>query len=163
MPSWWNELPKRLPPVSISLGGVPVASYFSGRLSKTRKWEGPRLLSNYCPWTWAWSLWDFAFALLERILCFLQPSGSPVCKHSGFQSQMFGCLSSQCRTSGWRAWCKVWIPCFLGRTTAIVIIILFMGCLPGGFGLDYTMSVPLQPILLWFLPYIFICRKSFFC
>lgn len=30
----------------------------------------------------------------------------------------------------------------LGRTSAIVIVFLFVGCLPGSVGLDYTVSAP---------------------
>ena len=36
-----------------------------------------------------------------------------------------------------------------------------MGCLLGSIGLDYIASLPLPSILLWFLLYIFTCRRSF--
>ena len=52
-------------------------------------------------------------------------------------------------------------PLLLGRTPAIVIILPFVGCLPGGMGLDCTVSLSLLPISLWFLLYIFSCGKSF--
>ena len=50
----------------------------------------------------------------------------------------------------------------LGRTSAIVILFPFVGCLPGSVGLDYTMSVSLLPISLWFLLYIFSCGNLFY-
>ena len=49
----------------------------------------------------------------------------------------------------------------LGRTSAAVIIFSFVSWLPGGTGLDCTMSPPFLAILLWFLLYIFSCRRSF--
>ena len=52
-------------------------------------------------------------------------------------------------------------PLLLGENYAIVIIFPFVGCTPGGVGLDYTMSLPLPLILFWFLLKIFSCGKSF--
>ena len=47
-----------------------------------------------------------------------------------------------------------------GRTSAIVFILPFVGHLSRGMGLAYTTSLPFLLILLWFLPYIFICKSS---
>lgn len=62
--------------------------------------------------------------------------------------------------SGWGAWCESWIHCSLGRTYSIIIIFPFLGQLSGCVCLDYTVSMPLLPIL-WFLLYIVICTSSF--
>ena len=43
-----------------------------------------------------------------------------------------------------------------------MIIFLLVGHQPGSVGLDYTVSLPLLPIWLWFLLYTFSCRRSFF-
>ena len=51
--------------------------------------------------------------------------------------------------------------CSLGRNCAIVIIFLFVVYLPKGMDLHYIASLFLLPISLWFLLYIFSCRKSF--
>ena len=51
-------------------------------------------------------------------------------------------------------------PCSLGKTSAIVIILPFVSCLPRGIGLDYSRTPSLLPILLCFLLYIFSCRSS---
>ena len=48
----------------------------------------------------------------------------------------------------------------LGRTSLIVIILPFVVRLPGGIGLDYTVSPPLL-LVSWFLHFIFSCRRSF--
>ena len=49
----------------------------------------------------------------------------------------------------------------LGRTSVILIILLFVGHSPRDMGLNYAISPPLLPISLWFLFYIFSCRRSF--
>ena len=45
-------------------------------------------------------------------------------------------------------WSGEWTPYSLGRISAIVIIILFIGCLPEGVVLDYIMPLALLPVLL---------------
>lgn len=52
-------------------------------------------------------------------------------------------------------------PCSLGRTFAIVVILLFEGCPPEGMGLIYITTLPFLPNSLWFLLYIFRYRRSF--
>ena len=60
---------------------------------------------------------------------------------------------------GWGAPCGVQTPCSLGRISAVVILLLYVGCPPGGLGLEYTATLPLLLILLWFFLYIFSCRS----
>ena len=74
-----------------------------------------------------------------------------------FKASHSGGSSSQCRTP----WAGVLTPCFLGRTSAVLIILSFVNRLPRSVGLDYTLSLPLLPIQVWFLHYIFSCGKSF--
>ena len=51
--------------------------------------------------------------------------------------------------------------CFLGRTSAVVIILLFVGCPLGFMGLNQIMSLPLLPDYLLCLLHIFSCTSSF--
>ena len=54
--------------------------------------------------------------------------------------------------------CGTWTTCSLGRNSAIVIIPPLVSL---DMNLDYTLSLTLLPISLWFLLYIFSCRRSF--
>ena len=61
---------------------------------------------------------------------------------AGLQSQVFwGLVFFEQDSWGWGAWCRAWTPLSLGRISAVVIG-LFVGHLPGGMGLGYTMSLP---------------------
>ena len=62
---------------------------------------------------------------------------------------------------GWGTQCGYWTPLLLGEKLSIVIILLFVAHLPGGIGLEYSTSMPLLLISLWFLLYIFSCRRFF--
>ena len=95
-------------------------------------------------------------------VCFLQPSGSPILKpHWSSKQDILGASLPNAGPPGWVVWCGAWTPCSLCRNSAIVIILPFVGCLPGGVGLAYTVSLPLLSVSLWFLLYIFSGRKSF--
>ena len=61
----------------------------------------------------------------------------------------------------WGVWCEDCISCFLGKTSAIIIMLLFVGCPPVCMGLYYTLSPPLLLVSLQSLPYIFNCKWSF--
>lgn len=81
-------------------------------------------------------------------------------KTSGLQSQMFWELVFPLQDSelGDPMWGSK--PSF-EKTSAVGITLLFVDCLAGDVDLDYTSSLPLLPISLWFLPYVFGCRESF--
>ena len=83
-----------------------------------------------------------------------QSSGSPESKLSwpSMLYVLWACLSSA-GVSGCRA-------CSWGSTSGIVII-PFVGCLPQVMGLNCTGSPLFPSTLLWFLLYIFSCRRSF--
>ena len=49
---------------------------------------------------------------------------------------------------------------FLGTTFTILVTFLFVSCLPLNVGFEYTISLLLLPILLWFLLYTFSYGKS---
>ena len=57
---------------------------------------------------------------------------------------------------GWGDHCGAQTTHSLGR-----IILPFVGRLLGDISLDYIASLPLPSILLWFVLYIFTCRRSF--
>lgn len=54
-----------------------------------------------------------------------------------------------------------WISHSFGRTSAVVIILLFLTCPPGGMGLDSIVSLPILSALLLSLLHLFSCRRSF--
>ena len=87
-------------------------------------------------------------------LCLPQSSGCPESKLSwpSVSYVLWACLSSA-GVSGCRA-------CSLGSTSGIVII-PFVGCSPQVMGLNCTGSPLFPSTLLWFLLYIFSCRRSF--
>ena len=92
----------------------------------------------------------------EWSLCFLQPSDSPKSKSQRLSMpNVMGVCLPDVEPLGWGAQ----TPHSFGRTSAVVIILLFVGCVTRGVGLDYTASLPLLLILLWILFYIFICRS----
>ena len=51
---------------------------------------------------------------------------------------------------------------FLGRTFTILVTFLFVTCLPLNVGFEYSISLLLLPILLWFLLYTFSYGKIFY-
>ena len=80
---------------------------------------------------------------------------------TGFQSQKFWGSSSHFRTP--RVGSPMWdlAPSFLGRTSAVVIFLLFVGHQPGVWILAIYLVSTLPPGFLWFLLYIFSCGRSF--
>ena len=80
-----------------------------------------------------------------------------------FKVKYFRSLFPGAGALGWRAWCGAQTPCFLERTSAIVIILLFVHCPPswgrGGIGLDCTINLPLY--LSCCSSYMFSCRRPF--
>lgn len=49
----------------------------------------------------------------------------------------------------------------MGRTAAVVIVLLFAACLPRGAGPNHAASLPPLPISRCLLLYVFICKRSF--
>ena len=80
------------------------------------------------------------------------PLGHLKVSPTGLQSQMlWGLVFPSAGSSGSRARCGAQTPCSLWKTSAIVIILPFV-CFPSrSMGLDYTLTLPLLPILLWFV------------
>lgn len=62
--------------------------------------------------------------------------------------------------SRWGTWGGAWSPHSLGRTSAVVIVLLFVGCLHRVVGLDCTTTPPLLHVLLWFRLCILSWRRS---
>ena len=87
---------------------------------------------------------------------------SSVHKHTGLQSRCSGGLSSQCRTPRLQSLVWGWTPHSVGRTSAVVIILRFVGCLPKVVCLDSVCVSLFLPVFLWFLLYVF-SHGKFFC
>ena len=76
------------------------------------------------------------------------PLALPKASPAGLQSQMFwGLVFLMQDPLAWGVWRGAWTPCFLGKTSAIIIILLFVGCPPRGMGLDYTPISTSLPLL----------------
>ena len=118
-------------------------------------WSGSFQITASVLGLWAYEIFMWA---LKNGARFLQPSDSP--KTSGLQSQMFWGLVFLLQDSelGGPMWGSK--PSF-EKTSAIGITLLFVGCLARDVDLDYTSSLPLLPVSLWFLPYVFGCREGF--
>ena len=84
-------------------------------------------------------------------------NASPTC----LKARLSGGHLSGAGPTGWGAQCGAQTPLSLRGISAMVIILPFVGHLPRVTGLDYTVCLPLLPLSLWFLLYIFSCRKSF--
>ena len=89
------------------------------------------------------------------------PSALPYASVTDFQNKMSGSHFSMTGSMDWGALWRTWAPCSLERTSAIVIILLYVSCLPGCVSFDYTESLSLLPFSLWFLLHISACGKSF--
>ena len=90
-----------------------------------------------------------------RIFC---PWNSPGNKHSGPSKPNI--LRPYLPSAGpldWESWCVYWIPQSLWRTS----LFNYNSSYFWNIGLDYTTSLPLLPISVWFLLYIFSHRFFF--
>ena len=84
---------------------------------------------------------------LKGGVCFLLPSGSPEHKpHWPSKSDVLGARLHDAGPPGWGVQYGAWTAHSSGKTSAIVIILPFMGCLPRDEGLDYTASPSLLPV-----------------
>ena len=99
----------------------------------------------------------------SRVYIFYSPSVSPIRKSHPlvFKARCSRDLSSWCRTPGLVRLMWGLNHSLFARTSAVVIILPFVSCLPWGVGLDHTASPSFLLVSLWFLLYIFSCRKSF--
>ena len=90
-----------------------------------------------------------------------RPLVLPKVSAASLQSQTFVELVLLMQDPWAGEWCGASTSCSLRRTSASVVIFLFVGHPPRGMGVDYITSPPLLPVLLWFLLYIFSWRRSF--
>ena len=89
------------------------------------------------------------------------PLALPKLSSTGLQSQCSEASSSWCRTL--RLENPMWVsePSLLGENLCNCNYPPVLGSPTQSMDLDSTASPPLLPILLWFLLYIFSCRRSF--
>ena len=80
---------------------------------------------------------------------------------AGLKAKCSGNSSSRCRTPSLES--PMWGSelSLLCENLCIVIILQLVGCPPRGVEFDYISSLPLLPISLRFLLYVFSCRRSF--
>ena len=79
---------------------------------------------------------------------------------TGLQNQTFWKLHAELLS--WGARCGARTPSSMGRTSATMIILPFVGHLPRGMGPDHTVSLPLLSISLWFL-LLSLVAENLFC
>ena len=140
---------------------VPIASCLSRRFSIS---TGGSDQSSFQTTASALGLrvCEILYVSFKSEIYFPQPSGSPQSKPCWpSKLNVLGACLPGTGPPGWGPWCGAQTPSSLGRTSTVGIILPFMGHHPGGLGLDYTASPPLLPVSLWFLLYIFGCRRSF--
>ena len=145
----------------MSPGSATAAPHhFSGRLFKTRRYVWLRLLSNCYFYPGFWSV-RFSVCPLRVSLYFPQSFGAPEIKPN---------WSSRSNALGNTFWVQdpqAGEPNMGLRTlTALenhcnIIILQFVGHPPRVMGLDYIASLPLLPVSLWFVLYVFSYRRSF--
>ena len=114
-----------------------------------------KLLSQF------WVLECVRFCVYPLIVTFyfLQHSASLENKHHWpSKPNILGAHLPSAGPLGWAGQCRAQTPCFLRKTSAIVLIFLFVGCPLGDV---YTTFLPLLLISSWCLLYIFSCRRSF--
>ena len=155
------SLPKWLPPMFVSPGGIPVASCFSRRLSKISRWVWPRLLSNYCLCAGIRGCDILCMPFKCEVSLSCSTLALPYANPTGLQSKMFWGLNFLVRDPGLGSLMWGLDPSLLGENLYNCDYPFACESPTWGCGLDYTMSLPLLPILLWLLLYNFSCGKSF--
>lgn len=142
----------------MSPGGVPVTSCLSQSFSKIRvslRSVWPRFLSNYCLRAGTQQrAWGVRFCVCPLKTQSLFPTALWLsCTQAllAFKARCSESSSSWCKTPGWASYCGTWSPHSLGRTSAVVITLLFWGHLPRDVDLICTASPLSYPF----------CRGSF--
>lgn len=105
----------------------------------------------------------FGVLFKRRVSVSYSPPSLPCTSIPAFKAGVLGACPHGAGPPGCRVWCGAWTPHSLGRTSAIVIILWFVGCLPRVVCLDSVcVLLHLLPVLLWFLLSIF-SHGNFFC
>ena len=78
-----------------------------------------------------------------------------------FKANCYGVLSSQCKNPRPESSVRAQSSHSQGRTSTIVVILLFVGHLPRGMGFDYGAFMYFLPVPLWFLLSLF--AENLFC
>ena len=121
---------KWLPPLSTSLVWDPVSFCFSGRLSIGRYDPGSFHITAS---TLGSGVCESLCATLRGDSLFPTPSGAPKSKpHWPSKSNILGVHLPDAGHLSWRTWSERQLPYSLGRTSVIVIVLLFVSSLPGG-------------------------------
>ena len=82
------------------------------------------------------------YTLKEWSIYFPQSCGSPESKpHWSSKPNILRAHLPSAGPLGWGALCEVQTSQFLGRISAIVVILPFVGHLPGSISLDYTIAL----------------------
>ena len=143
-----------MPPASLGDSPRSAGGFDPGSFQMTASALGPRACEIlYVPFK-------------SEVSYFPQPSGSCESQSHWYSKlDVLGACLVQDPWS-WGAQCGAQTCCSLWRTSAIVIILLLVNCPLKGMGSDYmgsdyTATLPLLPISLWFFLCIFSCRRSF--
>lgn len=119
------------------------------------------------PFKWLPLHWDlecvrFWVCPLESLLPTALPPSLPYEAPLTFKARCSGGLSFWCISPGLWSWCGAGTHPSFGRTSAIETIFLFVGHVPGVWGVSWLNWVSVPPTLsLWFLLYVFSWGKYF--
>ena len=147
-----NEIPK-MSASSVSVpGGSPTASCLCRRLSKISKWVWARLLWTSCLSAGTRACETLHVPFKSKVFVSYSPPALPNVSPAGVQSLTFwGLIFPMLRL-------LCLDPLLLGRTSAFVISLSFVGHRPG----DMAGPIFAAPTSsFWFLLYIFNCGKFF--
>ena len=123
--------PMCLLPGFISQRWALIVSWLSAWFSKISKGVWPCLLSNYCLFSGSWNMWEFCVHCFWEWSLYFLPSGFLNIIPAGLESKYSGGWNSQWGPSSWGAQRGAQTHCSLRRTSAIVIILPFVGWLLG--------------------------------
>ena len=160
--SWQNKLPK----MAVTSIYVPRVSS-SCLLSLWEALQGQQIRLTQAPFKllllpWVLECMRYCVHLLRGESLSPTPLSFPESKPQWpSKPNLLGAHLPDAGPPGWGAQCVAQTLCSLGRTSAIVIILLFMGC-PRGTGLDCTTFPPLLPFCCGYV-FISLVAEYLFC
>ena len=148
--SWQNELPKWLPPASVSSGKSPLPPASLRGFPRSARRSDPGSFQTMAPVLGLGACEILCVIVKSRVSIALKFSHI---YHKSCWPSKLDVLEARFPGAGLPGegvWCGAWIHPSFGRACAVVIILPSVGCLPRGVSLDYIVSPPLPLFLLCF-------------